>query len=138
MRVPSRLREHGLRFDITPLIDVVFQLIIFFLVATRLVRNESLEDVELPVATQQDREDETARRLVVTVTDDSKLHVGAQVVPLQEVEQLILAGKLKSKGGDYEVRIRTDRSVPYGDIEPLLLACAKAGVTNVKWAVLRK
>ena len=36
------------------------------------------------------------------------------------------------------VRIRGDQSVPYREIEPILLACARAGVWNVTFAVVEK
>ncbi len=37
-----------------------------------------------------------------------------------------------------EVRVRADESVPYSDIKPLILACARHGVTNLKFAVRGK
>ena len=52
MRIPTRGRQMGLNFDITPLIDVVFQLIIFFLAATYIIRSDASEKVQLPKATQ--------------------------------------------------------------------------------------
>ncbi|MBM4074764.1 MAG: biopolymer transporter ExbD, partial [Planctomycetes bacterium] len=45
MRLPSTQIQRGLTFNITPLIDVVFLLIIFFLVASHFIRNETLEPV---------------------------------------------------------------------------------------------
>jgi hypothetical protein len=41
-------------------------------------------------------------------------------------------------GDDLEVRIRSDRSVEYSRIEPILLACVRAGIWNVSFAVLRR
>ena len=136
MRIPVRSQKRGLRFNITPLIDVVFLLIIFFLVASHFVRNEKLEAVELPAATQSeaDRED-SPRRLVVTITSNERLVVAGREVDLPELEQMILAGRERGQGR-FEVRIRGDRAVPYRLIESILLACAKAGVTDVKFAVV--
>ena len=68
MRVPTQRERSGLRVNITPLIDVVFLLIIFFLVASHFIRSETREPVNLPEATQgEDEESENPRRLVVTV-----------------------------------------------------------------------
>lgn len=137
MRVPTRGRERGLRFNITPLIDVIFLLIIFFLAATHFVRSETLEAVELPEAAQAtDEEDEQPRRLVVTVTADHKLHVGAKQVDLPAVENMISAGSQRDKA-DFEVRIRADQSVPYRVVEPIMLSCARSGVTRIKFAVIK-
>ncbi len=136
MKIPTRKRRRGLRFNITPLIDVVFLLIIFFLVASHFVRSETLEAVELPNATQQEEtENEAVKRLVVTITADRKLHVVGKVVDLQTVEQMIFAGR-QDEQDNFEVHIRSDKTVPYRDIQPIMLACARAGVTSVKFPVI--
>jgi biopolymer transport protein ExbD len=53
-----------------------------------------------------------------------------------------LAARLRERlavhGGDLEVRIRSDRSVAYANVEPILLACARAGIWNVSFAVFRR
>ncbi|MEX0718944.1 MAG: biopolymer transporter ExbD [Planctomycetaceae bacterium] len=135
MRLPSRAREHGLAFNITPLIDIVFLLIIFFLAASHFARSESAEGVELPTATKGLDDDEpNARRLIVTITADHRLLVQSKETTMPEIEHLLIAGRANE--GPFEVRIRTDREVPYHVIEPLLLACAKNGIADVKFAVL--
>lgn len=141
MRLPSRGRGGGLKFNITPMIDVVFNLIIFFLAASHLARSEVVEQVDLPEAgTSQPEQSELQRRLILTITPDEKIHVSGNEYKLPQIEQLIVAerGEDAAKGRDFEVRIRTDRRVPYRTIEPLLLACARAGVSKVKFAVLPK
>ena len=136
MKIPTRKRRRGLRFNITPLIDVVFLLIIFFLVASHFVRSETLEAVELPDATQhEETENKAVKRLVVTITADRKLHVVGKVVDLQTVEQMIFSGR-HDEQDNFEVHIRSDKTVPYRDIQPIMLACARAGVTSVKFPVI--
>ncbi len=138
MRIPTRNQQRGLHFNITPLIDIVFLLIIFFLVSSHFVKNEASEPVDLPVAThEQDEGEETPRRLIVTITADGLLHVAGRVVDAEMVEAMIREGAADQRGG-FEVRIRADRSIPYREIEPLLMASARAGVSNVKFAVLLK
>ena len=140
MKVPTRRREHGLQFNVTPLIDIVFLLIIFFLVASHFVRAETNEPVELPEATQTENQVlESQNRLVVTVTVDRQLHVGGKIVEFAELENLILAGGATDAGDEnsqFEVRIRGDQNVPYSVIEPIILACARAGVTQIKYSVI--
>ena len=136
MKIPTSNRARGLRFNITPLIDIVFQLIIFFLVASHFVRNENLEVVELPEATQRESDEaESPHRLVVTITANRAMHVAGNAVDLTAVEQMIAAG-LEASPQRFEVRLRGDRSVPYELVEPILLACARAGVRDVKFAVV--
>ena len=138
MKVPTRQRRYGLQFNITPLIDIVFLLIIFFLAASHFVRNETLEEVNLPFATQgKDEGEEGVKRLVVTITADRSLHVGSRAVSPDQLEAMILKGA-DDFGSEFEVRIRGDRTVPYHIVEPIMLSSARAGITKIKWAVIVK
>jgi biopolymer transport protein ExbD len=138
MKYPSRNHGGGLKFNLTPMIDVVFNLIIFFLAASHMARSEITADVELPRASTGGPEKaELNRRLIVTVLPDGTLNVGGRELALPQVEQMLADGRGDGdQPGDFEVRIRTDRRVPYRYIEPLLLGCARAGITNVKFNVL--
>lgn len=137
MRIPTRSRS-GLSFNITPLIDIVFLLIIFFLAASHFARSETSETVNLPEATQHEEDTQpAARRLIVTITADHTLHISGRTVTQQEFEAM-LAASAAQYAGDFRLRIRTDERVPYRDIEPLLLAAAQEGVTDVRFAVTPK
>ena len=65
MKVPTRTQDRGFAFNITPLIDVVFLLIIFFLVASHFIRHENVERIELPLASKAEEDEESATRMVV-------------------------------------------------------------------------
>jgi len=81
MRIPTRVRQLGVSLNLTPLIDIVFLLVIFFLVASHAARTESTEPVDLPtIGEAEDDRIEVPRRLVVTVTSDQSLHVGGRIV----------------------------------------------------------
>lgn len=141
MRVPTRARQFGLTFDLTPMIDIVFLLIIFFLVANHFVTTEVQDEVDLSRTEYQDKkQQQTPRRLVVTILKDHTLRVGGQTKSLPDIESmLIAAGEEKSRTGqDYEIRIRMDRKTPYRILEPILLACAESGLTNINHAVLQR
>lgn len=138
MRIPARTSGRGFAFNITPLIDVVFLLIIFFLVASHFIRNENVERIELPIATQGKDEEESASRLVVTVSSEGDLSQGMAPITLDEFEQRLQLLIARHGTDATEVRIRADRSVQYSHVEPLLLATARNGVTRVRFAVLRQ
>lgn len=137
MRIPSAPRQIGLQFNITPLIDIVFLLIIFFLVASHFVRSENVEAVELPDATaaQQD-DDATPNRLTITVLADGTMKVNGRAITLDELPTLLISLVEGKKSKEPEVRIRADRSVQWRVTEPIMLECAKLGLLNVKYAVM--
>jgi biopolymer transport protein ExbD len=137
MKIPLRTQDRGFAFNITPLIDVVFLLIIFFLVASHFIRNEQVERVDLPSATQGKEDVEIASRLVITVTADGVVYLGPTAITLEEFEQR-LQMMVAQHGLDVtELRIRADRSVEYSRVEPLLLTAARLGVTHVRFAVIK-
>ena len=122
----------------TPLIDVVFLLIIFFLLSSHLVRQETELALPLPeVQTGQGVTDANRPRLTVNVLGDGSLIVANRAMILEELTDL-LAERRRAHGEALELRIRADRSVPYGRVEAVMLACARAGIWNVAYAVTRK
>jgi biopolymer transport protein ExbD len=114
------------------MIDVVFNLIIFFLVASHFSRSQSNDPVALPAATQASDADELPHRLTTTVTSTGAYRLADREVTLADLDPMIAEGAAESS---FAVHIRGDKSVPYEFIEPLLLACAKHGVTSVKFHV---
>jgi biopolymer transport protein ExbD len=137
MKVPRRERQSGARFNITPLIDVVFLLVIFFLVATHFAHQEEVEAVELPPAESVGNAPDVPRRLTVSVLPGGALFVKGRQVDALEVEHLIQEDT-RNRSADYEVRIRADQSVPYKQVEPILLSCLRAGVTKIGFAVTER
>lgn len=138
MRVPSSVRRGSHEFNMTPMIDVTFLLIVFFLVSSHLARQEVQYELSLPAAEsgRPQREDDT-RRVTVNVLSEAELRLGSRLVSHVELAQAI-AYESKQPGPPLEVRIRCDRGVPYRVVEPIMLACAQGGVWNVTFAVFRK
>jgi biopolymer transport protein ExbD len=134
MKVLQRQRPPGLQFNITPMIDVVFLLVIFFLFTAHFAQNEQVEAVELPRASEVADAHETPRRMIVSITAGGSLYVkGRQITP--DEFELLLQENTAGRTADYEVRIRSDQSVPYAQVEPVLLASLRAGVTRIGFAV---
>lgn len=140
MRIPTRQRKLGLSFDITPLIDIVFQLVIFFLAATYIVRSDANEKVTLPKATMaQDQPPASPRRFVITITAERVWLLGNQRTERLAIEQqLLAAAATPEEAAKIEVRLRADARVPYSEVEPLMLTCAKLGIRKLGFAVIQE
>lgn len=137
MKAPLRERPPGMRFNITPLIDVVFLLVIFFLVTAHFAQNEQVEAVELPRASEGADAAESARRMIVSVTRDGLLFVKGRQITAAEFEGL-LQENAGGRTADYELRIRSDQLATYEQIEPLVFAALRVGVTKIGFAVMEK
>ena len=134
----SRRTEVG--FNMTPMIDVVFLLIIFFLVSSHLAKQEVQTELDLPLATtgQETAEDENVRRVVLNilppVNGAAKVMVAGREMAIPQAADLIRYERRRSDE-PLEIRLRVDRKTVYQAVEPLMVACAKEGVWKVTFAV---
>src|SRR4051794_20339584 len=105
MRIPVRARESGMRFNITPLIDICFNLIVFFGLSSLYVKKEMSQPITLPDAHQVDATNDCAfRRLIVTLDANRRMLVGGEKVTASEIDHRIRDGQEKARR--FEVRIR--------------------------------
>jgi biopolymer transport protein ExbD len=137
MKIPSQARSYGVQFNLTPMIDIVFLLIIFFLVASYLSGSENQEAIQLAQAAGGSfNAPESPRRIVVTVTAAGQFLIGGQVVTIADFATQIRPVGNEKTDRDLEIRLRADKRVPYELVEPLLVECAKAGISKIKFNVV--
>lgn len=131
-------RRSPLTFNITPLIDVIFLLIIFFLVASHFVKSESSQAVELPIAKngQMDTQDKPYR-LTVTIDDQGGYFVSGQSLDEAAVFERIsqLATESAVANEEPQVRIRPDRFGTHAPFRRLYEHCDKMGIRRIQFAV---
>mgnify|MGYP005834118263 CR=1 FL=1 len=142
MRAPRHVAQPGLGFNMTPMIDVVFQLIIFFLVSSHLAQQEVQLELDLPAAATGVRPaEENLRRVVVNVLPEAdgrgRIEVAGARLDREGLERTI-AYESRRHGGRIEVRIRCDRQAAYREVEPVMVACARSGVWKVTFAVVER
>jgi biopolymer transport protein ExbD len=118
------------------MIDVVFLLIIFFLVSSHLAQREQRIQVQLPDAAggHHARPDQSPR-VTLTLQQDGRIWLSSQPLTADQLSERLRA-QLQQDGADLELRIRCDRRLPYHKVEPVLAAAARAGLWNVSFAVV--
>jgi biopolymer transport protein ExbD len=100
-----------LRVEITPMIDVVFLLIIFFMTTAQFARMTRAE-VELPRQVGEQRQEPEAEGIVINITADGQIIVANETVTIDELEQLVFDEVQRTRGRDAlttRVMIRADR-----------------------------
>ena len=138
MRTPLRRSSTSTQINMTPMIDVTFLLIIFFLLSSHLAQQETQTELVLPAVSSGNQAAVDNRpRLSVNVRADGSITLGSTPTSREEMSGRLQIEREKL-GPDMEVRIRADRSVPYKTVEPILLACADAGIWNVTFAVVKR
>ena len=138
MRAPQYKPVKRYGFNMTPMIDVVFLLIIFFLVSSHLAKQENQLELKLPVAQSGDEDNQQdIPRVTVNVKPDGSLWVQGKVVTRKKLDAIFASVLKKEEGNSIEVRIRGSRLAAYSSVEPIMLACTEAGIWNVTYAVYR-
>lgn len=137
MKLPNHVQSSGMRFNMTPMIDVVFLLIIFFLVSSHLARQETQVELALPAATSGDDVwDDSTPRVTLNVLADGSFLFGGRPLLMADLESR-LGAAIGSLGEQTELRIRADREVPYRNVSPILSAASRSGIWRVTFAVIR-
>ena len=101
--------------SITPLIDVVFLLLIFFLVATKFDEEESALDIQLPQATESTPIWSQPQSLIININRKGEYYVSGKNVSAKELRNL-LETSWKNPLTDSSVVIRGDERAPFGVI----------------------
>ncbi|HIF30867.1 MAG: biopolymer transporter ExbD [Pirellulaceae bacterium] len=136
MRVPRIARSGSVGFNMTPMIDVVFLLIIFFLVSSHLARQETHMELPLPVAASSGEDDLDSNRLIVNILDSGEYRLAGRRVAQKKLVQR-LAERQTESVEPLAVKIRTSRRAPYRHVSGVLAACATAGIERVTFATYR-
>lgn len=129
MDIPVRTKSTGL--NLTPLIDIVFLLLVFFLLTTQFIEEDGI-GVKLPSSnsvTTRDRDE-----VAVAITRQGDLYVDGQRLPLAG-----LAAKLADMlGSDTTVVVRGDREVALQTLVAVMEKAKQAGAARLVVATLRE
>lgn len=124
---------HGLR--IAPLIDIVFLLLIFFLVATTFYEEEKDITIKLAEATEGKEREQATRIIVVNVKKSGIIVVKQRVKTLDQLEKDLISAK--NQNPDVVVVVRCDRHTYHKHFVRILNLCEKVGVTGVAVAIFQ-
>jgi len=116
--------------DISPLIDVVFILLIFFIVTTVFVKNSGV-DVDMPprVPTAQDLDNQS---VIIAVTKTGQVYYGGRNIGIGGVEAAIRS--VSDEENSVAVIIEADKAAPTGATVPVIDAARRAKAKSVSLA----
>lgn len=116
-------------FSMAPMIDVVFQLLIFFMVTATFTSEEQELGVELPTAQSGEAAGGSPQELVINVFKDGRVSFGGRTVDELELERELDAAARNNRATP--VTIRGDRLASHERIVAVMDACGLAGLSNL-------
>lgn len=118
--------------NLTPMIDIVFLLIIFFMVGTQFAEPEEQFQVELPTAASVQPLTEGPDALIVSVSRDGRVMLRNQELTLLELESRLIAARENYPG--QAVVIRGEGEGRYQAIIDVLSVANRAQMADISLA----
>ncbi|NVJ62101.1 MAG: biopolymer transporter ExbD [Gammaproteobacteria bacterium] len=126
-------KKQDVTINLTPLIDVVFLLLIFFMVSTSFNRETQIK-LELPSASGDPLET-TPELVEISVDSEGRYFVNAKPLVNTELETLVKAIGIVGQGNrELQVVISADASAPYQSVITAMEASRKSGYFNFTMA----
>ncbi|WOO43661.1 biopolymer transporter ExbD [Rubellicoccus peritrichatus] len=133
MAIKRRKKEYPEEdFQMAPMIDMVFLLLVFFMCVSTLAQAEKNVKLELPESEESDVPEDLSDRGTVSVDASGQPYLGAKAVSLEEMKATITASLKENPR--LRIQVRADQAANYGDIKKILKACSEAGAYEVIYA----
>lgn len=117
--------------SLTPLIDIVFLLLIFFLVATRFAEEERELDVMLPEASEAQPLTVQPRELFINIDREGRYFVTGKTLSLDQLHHVLKTAWVNNPGSQ-SVVIRADRRCLWDSVVAAMNACNKAHIHDYR------
>ena len=115
--------------NLTPMIDVVFLLIIFFMVGTKFTELERELGLEVPEVSELKTLTPAPQRKVINVFHDGHIELDRETVTLEELVQRL--SQAQAEYADLGVLVRGDAEGAFQNVATVLGACREAGVVDM-------
>lgn len=134
MKLQSKEVGEDIEMDMSPMIDMVFLLLIFFIVASQIV--DTKPSIKVPAAAAASVPEKLDDRLMITITKDDEFFIRMQDV---EFEELAMKVQQEFEGNeDLRILIRADEEVTYKTSEKVMMACAEIGAVDIIFAAIEE
>jgi biopolymer transport protein ExbD len=122
-------RSANLAINMTPMIDMVFQLLIFFLVATRFMQQERELDMSLPSASESRPLTAAPREVFINIDHEGRYFIDGRFRLEEELEQ-VMRQAAANNPLTQTVVIRADRRTNWQSVATAINICKKVGIAN--------
>jgi biopolymer transport protein ExbD len=126
MLIRSRAASAEPALDMTPMIDTVFNLLIFFLVAGSFQQAEHEMRIALPAAASAGPISAALREITINVDRDGSIIVTGKKMQPDELRKIV--HDAVTRNAEQKVTVRGDRQTAYANIVSVLDVCKSAGV----------
>lgn len=114
--------------NLTPMLDVVFNLLVFFLVATKFAELDHTIEVDVPKVSSAGPLTAAPARRVLSVSRDGATALDGRVMPLNDLTRELAAAR--SEYPELAVLVKGDGEGRFQTVADALSACTQAGIAD--------
>ena len=126
MNIPLA-QEGDAQFEMAPMIDMVFLLLVFFMCASHMSVVQSIP-LEIPTATKAVVPKERPDRFIVNITPDGTIYCGNKEVTIEQLKDIAKAELLITP--NMKVYIRADQKTHHKHVSKVMNSLAETGLSN--------
>ncbi len=133
MNIRPQRRKRTVLVDMTPLIDVVFLLLIFFMVSTTFDKQTQLK-VDLPQVSQQREKEKDQKAIEVVVDRNGHYYLNDEEL-VKHDRQTLQRALRKAAGGrlDTPILVTSDRKAPFQAVITVMDAAGRLGMDHLSF-----
>lgn len=132
MKLLNARMTHSPQIMIIPMIDIIFFLLVFFMMSTLSMTDQQVIPVQLPRAASAQQE--IVRSAQVTVARDGGLYLGQEEVSLPELKERL---EQAAAQGEVAISLRADEAVDYGCVLRVMDEIKTTGAARISLAAKR-
>lgn len=128
MILPKK-RDDEVGFQLAPMIDMTFLLLIFFMVTTKISKEQIKVDISLPTASNAIIPDDVSNRDIISIDGDGEYWIAQRMVDEKELTEY-----LKQRFVDFpplKIYVRADAQTPGRKIKEFMKIASEAGAINI-------
>ena len=125
----AKKQEDEIGFQLAPMIDMTFLLLIFFMVTTKISKEQVKLEIKLPTAANATIPSDLSNRDIISIDGEGVYYIGQRKADKKE-----LTAHLKERfkvTPPLRIYVRADKNTPGKQIKELMRIASEAGAVNV-------
>ena len=135
MKLNVKIPE-GVGFQLAPMLDIVFLLLIFFVVTQKIILNEQDLKVKVPTAPKTTEEESRAiDEIIINAREENDeliITIDREVFTREKLHNMLQ--RMVKVNPSQPVRIRADAEMRWHKVADVISTCSQAGVWNVSFS----
>jgi biopolymer transport protein ExbD len=119
-------------FQMAPMIDMVFLLLVFFMTVASVAKSQRTVELELPESLESQVPEDASGRGIISVDAEGNFYIGEEQRSLDAIKAAISA-RIRAKP-ELQIQIRADQATEYAHVQKLLKTAAESGAYEIIYA----